>query len=265
MEKKISEILNEYKNLGIEEQIDHSKFYLYSIITHSTAIEGSTITELENLLLFDEGVTAKGKTLIEQMMNIDLKFAYEWGTKIFEQHPVVTVELLKELASKVMARTGGDFNTANGSFSSAKGDLRLVNVSAGFGGSSYLNFLKIPQRLQEFCEELNRRRKSVNPNDAQAVYELSFWAHFHLVTIHPWVDGNGRTSRLLMNLLQMEFGVLPMKVNKDEKSEYIQALIDAREAKDESIFIRQMMNLHSSHLLEEIKKFKESSELEKFK
>lgn len=50
----ISELLREYKALGIGEQIDYSKFYLYSIITHSTAIEGSTVTELENQLLFDE-------------------------------------------------------------------------------------------------------------------------------------------------------------------------------------------------------------------
>lgn len=44
--------------MGIDQQIDYSKFYLYSIITHSTAIEGSTVTELENQLLFDEGITA---------------------------------------------------------------------------------------------------------------------------------------------------------------------------------------------------------------
>ena len=55
MEKSINElrkVLQEYKQLGIQEQIDHKKFYLYSIITHSTAIEGSTVTEIENQLLF---------------------------------------------------------------------------------------------------------------------------------------------------------------------------------------------------------------------
>ena len=51
-----------YRQLGIEEQIDHKKFYLYSIITHSIAIEGSTVTEIENQLLFDEGITAPGLT-----------------------------------------------------------------------------------------------------------------------------------------------------------------------------------------------------------
>ena len=55
-------LLKRHKELGITDQIDYEKFYLYSIITHSTAIEGSTVTEVEAQLLFDEGITAKGKT-----------------------------------------------------------------------------------------------------------------------------------------------------------------------------------------------------------
>ena len=51
-------LLKQHKELGISEQIDDEKFYLYSIITHSTAIEGSTVTEVEAQLLFDEGITS---------------------------------------------------------------------------------------------------------------------------------------------------------------------------------------------------------------
>ena len=72
-------LLKRHKELGITEQIDYEKFYLYSIITHSTAIEGSTVTEVEAQLLFDEGITAKGKPMIEQLMNLDLKAAYDYG------------------------------------------------------------------------------------------------------------------------------------------------------------------------------------------
>ena len=49
----LPELVKLYHELGIATQIDYDKFYLYSIITHSTAIEGSTVTELENQLLFD--------------------------------------------------------------------------------------------------------------------------------------------------------------------------------------------------------------------
>ncbi len=73
------QLLKQHKELGISNQIDYDKFYLYSIITHSTAIEGSTVTEVEAQLLFDEGITAKGKTMVEQLMNLDLKNAYEYG------------------------------------------------------------------------------------------------------------------------------------------------------------------------------------------
>jgi len=53
MKNEIITVLNEYNSLGINQQLDYDKFYLYSIITHSTAIEGSTITEIENQVLFD--------------------------------------------------------------------------------------------------------------------------------------------------------------------------------------------------------------------
>lgn len=94
--------------------------------------------------------------------------------------------------------------------------------------------------------------------DICAIYDLSFWAHFELVTIHPWADGNGRTCRLLMNLLQMEYDVLPSKVLRQDKAEYIQALIDAREAEDINIFLDCMAKLHIEHLKHDIRMYEES-------
>lgn len=79
IDKKLIETIDRYTTSGIEQQTDYEKFYLYSLITHSTAIEGSTVTEVENQLLFDEGIAAKGRSLAEQMMNVDLKNAYLFG------------------------------------------------------------------------------------------------------------------------------------------------------------------------------------------
>lgn len=59
------QLISQFKELGIDKQIDYDKFYLYSMITHSTAIEGSTVTEVENQLLFDEGISAKGRSMME--------------------------------------------------------------------------------------------------------------------------------------------------------------------------------------------------------
>ena len=77
MASNLEKLVTRYRELGIDNQIDYEKFYLYSLITHSTAIEGSTITELENQIMFDHGVSLKGKTIVEQSMNLDLKVAYE--------------------------------------------------------------------------------------------------------------------------------------------------------------------------------------------
>ena len=248
----LQNLSRQYRELGITDQIDYEKFYLYSIITHSTAIEGSTVTEVEAQLLVDEGITSGKRTMMEQMMNLDLKEAYDYGMQWIKRHEPITTEWLIMLASKVMARTGAEYNAMGGSFSAARGELRKLNVTAGFGGRSYISFTKVPARLEAFCTELNKRRKEIVPTDIVAIYELSFWAHYELVTIHPWADGNGRTSRLLMNLLQMEFGALPVKVLREDKAEYIQALVDTREEKNLEIFINCMARLHCQHLKHDI-------------
>lgn len=255
-------LLNQYRDLGISEQIDFQKFYLYSIIAHSTAIEGSTVTEVEAQLLFDEGITSSKRTIQEQMMNLDLKTAYEYGMKWVQRHDPITVDWLISLAAKVMEHTGSEYNTMTGSFSSARGELRKLNVSAGLGGPSYMSYLKVPSRLAAFCDELNKRRILVDKTDPCALYELSFWAHYELVTIHPWADGNGRTSRLLMNLLQMEYDLLPVRVLKEDKISYIQALVDTRNNEDISIFVDSMMQLHIEHLRNDIDKFLKTTEIE---
>lgn len=262
--QEILDTLEEYKRLGFQEQIDYEKFYLYSIITHSTAIEGSTMTEIENQLLFDEGLSAKGKSIIEQNMNLDLKAAYERSMDMARTHTPFSIDMLKELSSIVMRRTGTAYTTLGGTFDSSKGDLRLVNVTAGAGGKSYMSHLKVPQRLKDFCEEMNERREQLLKNpDIYEQYLLSFDAHLELVTIHPWVDGNGRMSRLIMNHIQNEFGLVPSKVLKEDKAEYIEALIESREKDSCLPFQDFMFKEHTKNLQQEIDKYKLSMEEEK--
>lgn len=93
-EQKTLSLLAQFKELGIDKEIDYDKFYLYSLITHSTAIEGSTVTEIKNQLLFDEGISAKGRSMTEQLMNLDLKAAYEQSIAFAKNHSDITVEML---------------------------------------------------------------------------------------------------------------------------------------------------------------------------
>lgn len=251
-------LLERYKELGIDSQIDYEKFYLYSIITHSTAIEGSTVTEIENQLLFDEGISAKGKTIAEQMMNLDLKRAYEESIRIAKLHTPITIDILKDLSRLVMQNTGSAYKTALGDFSSANGDLRLVNVTAGVGGRSYMSYQKVPSRLQEFCDWLNEMRS--RPMSIADRYDFSFEAHYRLVTIHPWADGNGRMARLIMNHVQFEFGLVPAKVLKEDKGDYINALIATREDEDMTHFCDFMAEEMIKTLSTDIKSFLKSME-----
>lgn len=257
-EQELIKILKDYKDLRIDEQIDYNKFYLYSLITHSTAIEGSTVTEIENRLLFDEGISAKGRPMVELLMNLDLKAAYEECIRIAPKHPEIDIVFLKRLSSLVMHNTGSKYNTVLGDFDSSKGDLRLVNVTAGVGGQSYLAYQKVPGRLQDFCDWLNEERKKVNKADVAALYRLSFCAHYYLATIHPWVDGNGRMCRLLMNYLQMEFGLVPSKIMAENKAEYIQALQNSRENNDLNMICDFLFKEHIRNLQHEIDGFKRS-------
>ena len=259
-EQKTLALLTQFKELGIDKQIDYDKFYLYSIITHSTAIEGSTITEIENQLLFDEGISAEGRSMTEQLMNLDLKAAYEQSIAFAKSHSDITVEMLKKLSSIVLKNPGTTYQTALGELSSANGDLRLLNVTAGTGGRSYMNYSKVPTKLAELCENINQRRKALSKANTIECYKLSFDVHFHLVTIHPWADGNGRMSRLLMNQLQFEYGIIPTNINKDRKAEYIEALIATRENDDIELFRNFMFDEHIRNLEQVIHNYQVSIE-----
>lgn len=259
MRSKLEEVLEEYNQLGVQQQLDYDKFYLYSIITHSTAIEGSTVTEIENQLLFDEGISAN-KPISEQLMNLDLKAAYEQSFVYAKNHADFSIEMLCNLASLVMKNTGSTYKTIAGEFSTAKGELRLLNVSAGRGGKSYLAWLKVNDRLKAFCIWINEERKKIKSYDVSKKYEVSFEAHYRIVSIHPWADGNGRMSRLVMNMIQYEAGIVPTIVKKENRAEYIQSLSQSQDEENSAKFIDFMVNHHIQNLKQQIDEYKKTLE-----
>ena len=259
--ERIERLLARFNELGVAEQIDYEKFYLYSVITHSTAIEGSTMTEVENQLMFDEGIAPAGKDVVEQMMNLDLRDAYLKWLSWSEGEMRFTPELLCPMSASVMRRTGSVYHTMLGDFDSSLGELRKVNVQAGAAGRSYMAFQKVPDKLKDFCQWLNTQLTTIDSGNVADIYRLSFEAHYQLVTIHPWVDGNGRTTRLLMNILQHHFGVPMSKVAKQRKAEYIQALIDARQKKDVAIFVDAMTAMLCDDIEAQIRNFEADTDV----
>ncbi|MDE6236263.1 MAG: winged helix-turn-helix transcriptional regulator [Muribaculaceae bacterium] len=89
---------------------------------------------------------------------------------------------------------------------------------------------------------------NIDKTDIAACYRLTFEAHFRLVTIHPWVDGNGRTTRMVMNMIQRQLGLIPSIVRKEDKGEYIQSLVDSRENEDSTIAQDVMLRHHIANL-----------------
>lgn len=118
-----------------------------------------------------------------------------------------------------------------------------------------MSYQKVAAKIGEFCEWLNNSIQTADSADVAAAYRLSFAAHYRLVTIHPWADGNGRTTRLLMNILQARFGLPMSKITASEKTAYIQSLIDSREQDDENIFVDAMMTMLANDLNKQLQIF----------
>jgi len=230
--RKIEQKTEKFSNLRLQQNLNYEKSAIYSIIAHSTAIEGSTLTEQETEVLFESGLTANGKPLLHHLMNTDLKEAYELAWERAKENFLFSADFLKKINALVMKSTD-----------SSKGEFRLCGVTAGIGGKSYINYLKIRERINEFCEKLNGKLNAI-PQNLRELYEISFNAHFDLATIHPWVDGNGRTARLLMNFLQFHFKIIPTKIFLEDKAGYIASIRESQDSNDNSPFMKFMVSQH---------------------
>lgn len=252
MDKSL-ELIDQFNGLGLSKNFDFDKFNLFAIVHHSATIEGSTLTEVETQLLLDENLTPKGKPLDHSLMVSDhynaLKFMLEPANLLRKISPT----FIQEINAQVLKRTGQIINTVLGTVDASKGELRKSNVSVG---NSYpVSYDKVERLLVKLSGKLNDAL--ANPGDKSAMLNLSFDAHFDLVTLHPFYDGNGRTSRLLMNYLQQRSQLPLGLVFKEDKQDYFEALIETRQKEDILVFRNFMHNQYQKLLMKEIDQFKE--------
>lgn len=222
---------------GVIESINYEKFNLYLLTHHSASIEGSTLTEIETQLLLDEDITPKGKPLEHSLMVKDHYQALNFVISQAKAKRAITADFIKEVAALVNKTTGSVTNTVLGSFDDSKGDYRLSNARAG--NEYFMTYDKIAVNVENLCESLNKKIKQVK--GFKDIYNLSFDAHYYLVTIHPFGDGNGRASRLLMNYIQACHDQPLCLVFAEDKAAYIEALKASRKKKSLS-HIREFMN-----------------------
>jgi Fic family protein len=206
----------EFLRLKLHEAINWEKYNLMFISHHSTAIEGSSLTRLESQLLLDEGITPEGKPFEHSQMEKDHFEALNFVVKEAGEKQEITPEFIRAVSSKVMHGTGQVYNVAPGIFDSSKGEYRKTGV------------MKVEGLVKSLCKNLVKNIHQVEtPKD---IYDMAFDFHFDLVSIHPFADGNGRVSRLMMNYILLYHDQVPAIIHKEDRKKYINALEESREA-----------------------------------
>jgi len=242
----LAKLIQEYEELELYKAIDYEKFNRYSIVHHSSSIEGSTLTAVDTQLLLDEGVTPAGKPLEHSLMVKDHYAALLFVLSEFPEK--LTTPFIQATSAKVMSETGSVYQTPLGQVDASKGEFRKGNVTAG--GSYFPSYDKVERITNELVEKLNKELPEVKTLEEKL--KLSFDAHYILVSIHPFYDGNGRTGRLLMNGIQHKLKLPLAIVFKESKSEYFEALIQSRESESKNPFYDFMLSQYSKLLKQAI-------------
>lgn len=175
--------------------------------THdSTAMEGNTFTLIETKLLLEDGISVGGKPLRETFEVVNHQKAYNYvKRRIVENVPLdetITKDIHEILMENIMP--GGIY--------------RSEDVYIRGAGHTPPTPNDMYRQVKEFYSDLTWKGNELND------IELAAWTHAEFVRIHPFTDGNGRTSRLLMNYQLMSKGWVPVSISTEHRLEYYETL-----------------------------------------
>lgn len=198
--------------------------------THnSTAIEGNTLTLMETKVVLEDGISIGGKELREIYEVVNHKKAHDYVKKCVSENKTLDENIVKDLHAILTENiiVGGIYRNQEVRISGAR-------FTPPVGNEMYM-------QIKEFYQDL-KNKSDLNP------IELAAWTHAEFVRIHPFIDGNGRTSRLLMNFQLMSQGFLPISVNKEKRLDYYNALEQYAVNKDLQPFIDFVAALEEKQL-----------------
>ena len=181
------------------------KYYDIELTYTSNAIEGNTLTYRETAEVIEHGITVGGKSLREHLEAVDHYEAVQWMRGLAAQTTPIGEDTVCELHRRIVARS----------------QPAIAGIYSPYprriAGSPVIvpNPLKVPQLMEEFGAWLS---------GAPSTPEGAFEGHFRLAAIHPFSDGNGRTARLLMNLMLIRGGYPPVAVRPEDRKPYLDAL-----------------------------------------
>jgi Fic family protein len=177
-------------------------------IYNSNAIEGNTLTLRETEIVLNRGLTIGNKTLREHFEVINHKEGIRRLEEFVEKKRELSEEFIRGMHAAILKsiddREAGNYRTTS---------VRIL-------GAAHIppNPIKIPALMKEFMAEYHENKKTI------PVPELAAWLHYRFVCIHPFIDGNGRTSRLLMNLALMQNGYPAAIILNVDRKKYYEAL-----------------------------------------
>ena len=172
---------------------------------NSTAIEGNTLTLIQTKAILEDGLSVGGKTLREIYEVANHAKAFSFVKKCVAEGRPLDEPTAKDIHALLMDNilVGGVYRNV---------EVRISG--AGFKPPAPNEMFR---QVKNFFADLPYRT-DLNP------IELAAWTHAEFVKIHPFVDGNGRTSRMLMNYQLMAKGFLPVSIAKENRLEYFDAL-----------------------------------------
>lgn len=174
--------------------------------THnSTAIEGNTLSLMQTKVILEDGISIGGKTLREIYEVVNHQKAFDYVKECIVDGKPLDEKIIKDIHALLME------NIMNG------GIYRTVEVRISGAKHKPPAPLEMYQQIKNFYADMPYRAES------NAV-EFAAWTHAEFVRIHPYVDGNGRTSRMIMNYQLMANGFLPVSIAKENRLEYFEAL-----------------------------------------
>ncbi|MBI1838440.1 MAG: Fic family protein [Flavobacteriia bacterium] len=189
----------------------------------SNRIEGNTLTLKETDLVINEGLTVSGKSMREHLEAINHQEAIEYVKDLVQRKVSINERELLVIHNMIL----------RGIMPEYAGKYR--NIQVMIKGSAHMPpqpFL-VPKKMEEYFEWYQINRNKLHP------VVLAAEMHERLVTIHPFVDGNGRTSRLIMNLILLKHGfvIANIKGDYEARMNYYNALELVQTEKEKDTFL----------------------------
>jgi len=198
--------------------------------THnSTAIERNTLTLMETKLLLEDKLSVGGKNLREIYEIVNHNKAFAYVQKCINENKSLDENIIKDIHALLMENimVGGVYR----------------NVDVYISGAQH----SPPPPQEMYIQIKNFYMDLISKNNANPV-ELAAWTHAEFVKIHPFTDGNGRTSRLVMNYQLMANGYLPISITKESRLEYFEALESYALHGDIDTFGKFIANIENTRL-----------------